>query len=50
MFSSNTSSLTATVRPPAITVPEETYSARFDAEGFTVFKIAKKDVTVTDSS
>lgn len=43
----NSSVLSISVRPPVLSVPEETFSARFDAEGFTVFKIAKKKITVS---
>ncbi len=45
----NGSVLRATVAPPQISVPQETYSARFAASGFTVFKIATKKVTVSES-
>ncbi|MFH0961291.1 MAG: hypothetical protein V1820_01260 [archaeon] len=43
----NSSTLLVNVRPPSLSVPEETFSARFDAEGFTVFRIAKKKITVS---
>lgn len=46
----NNSILSINILPPDISVPEETYSARFDAEGFTVFKIARKKVSVSAKS
>lgn len=46
----NGSILSINVAPPELSVPEETFSAKFDAEGFTIFKIAKKRIVVSASS
>lgn len=50
IFAKNGSTLTINIKPPDISVPQETYSARFDADGFTVFKIAKKRITIVAGS